>query len=64
MDTLDWKSKNVRSVENIRKKTSEDGSLILMHDSFSTSVEAALEIADMLTEEGYDLVTADQLLVM
>jgi hypothetical protein len=42
----------------------KDGSIILMHDSFSTSVEAALEIADMLTEEGYDLVTADQLLVM
>ena len=26
--------------------------------------DIALEIADMLTEEGYDLVTADQLLVM
>ena len=31
--------------------------------AFLHSVEAALEIADMLTEEGYDLVTADQLLV-
>lgn len=47
-----------------RKKTSEGWLKYLMHDSFSTSVEAALEIADMLTEEGYDLVTADQLLVM
>ena len=64
VDTLDWKSKNVRSVENIVKRQVKDGSIILMHDSFSTSVEAALEIADMLTEEGYDLVTADQLLVM
>ena len=34
-----------------------------MHDSFPTSVEAALEIVDMLTKEGYDLVTADELLV-
>ena len=48
----------------IVKRQVKDGSIILMHDSFSTSVEAALEIADMLTEEGYDLVTADQLLVM
>lgn len=64
VDTLDWKSKNVRSVENIVQREVKDGSIILMHDSFSTSVEAALEIADMLTEEGYDLVTADQLLVM
>lgn len=42
----------------------KDGSIILMHDSFSSSVEAALQIADMLTEQGYDLVTADELLVM
>ena len=64
VDTLDWKSKNVQSVEEIVKREVKDGSIILMHDSFPTSVEAALEIADMLTEEGYDLVTADQLLVM
>ena len=61
--TLDWKSKNVQSVEEIVKREVKDGSIILMHDSFPTSVEAALEIADMLTEAGYDLVTVDQLLV-
>ncbi len=63
VDTLDWKSKNVQSVENIVKREVKDGSIILMHDSFPTSVEAALEIVDMLTKEGYDLVTADELLV-
>lgn len=63
VDTLDWKSKNVQSVESIVKREVKDGSIILMHDSFATSVEAALEIADMLTEKGYDLVTADELLV-
>lgn len=55
--------KNVQSVEEIVKREVKDGSIILMHDSFPTSVEAALEIADMLTEAGYDLVTVDQLLV-
>ena len=64
VDTLDWKSKNVQSVENIVQREVKDGSIILMHDSFSSSVEAALQIADMLTEQGYDLVTADELLVM
>ena len=59
VDTLDWKSKNVQSVEEIVKREVKDGSIILMHDSFPTSVEAALEIADMLTEAGYDLVTAE-----
>ena len=64
VDTLDWKSKNVQSVENIVQREVKDGSIILMHDSFSSSVEAALRIADMLTEQGYDLVTVDELLVM
>lgn len=64
VDTLDWKSKNVQSVENIVQREVKDGSIILMHDSFKSSVEAALQIADMLTEQGYDLVTADELLVM
>ena len=63
VDTLDWKSKNDQSVEEIVKRDVKDGSIILMHDSFPTSVEAGLEIADMLTESGYDLVTVDQLLV-
>ena len=63
VDTLDWKSKNVQSVENIVQREVKDGSIILMHDSFQSSVEAALWIADMLTEQGYDLVTADELLV-
>ncbi len=63
VDTLDWKSKNVQSVEKIVREEVKDGSIILMHDSFQSSVEAALQITDMLTEQGYDLVTADELLV-
>ena len=34
-----------------------------MHDIFDTSVEAALQIADTLTEEGYQFVTVDELLL-
>ena len=34
----------------------------LMHDSYDSSVRAALAITDELTEKGYDFVTADQLL--
>lgn len=64
VDTLDWKSKNVQSVENIVRQEVKDGSIILMHDSYQSSVEAALWVADMLTGKGYDLVTADELLVL
>lgn len=64
IDTLDWKSQNADSVLKIVKKQVHDGSIILMHDGFQSSVDAALKIVDLLTEEGYDFVTVDRLLVL
>lgn len=63
VDTLDWRSKNVQSVEEIIKQEVKDGSIILMHDCFETSVEAALETVDLLKSRGYELVTVSELLV-
>lgn len=64
VDTLDWKSRNVNSILDIVRNHVHDGSIILMHDEYETSVEAALKIIDLLTEKGYDFVTVDQLLVL
>ena len=44
-------------------KKVKNGSIILMHDEFAESVEAALQIVDTLLEEGYCFVTADDLLL-
>lgn len=63
VDTLDWESKNVTSVLHIVENNVEDGSIILMHDGYKTSVEAALKVVDLLTEEGYEFVTVDKLVV-
>lgn len=63
VDTLDWQSKNIDSILSIAQKQVHDGSIILMHDSYQTSVDAALKIADLFTEKGYVFVTADQLLL-
>ena len=63
VDTLDWQSKNIDSILSIAQKQVHDGSIILMHDGYQTSVDAALKIADLFTEKGYVFVTADQLLV-
>jgi peptidoglycan/xylan/chitin deacetylase (PgdA/CDA1 family) len=41
----------------------EPGDIILLHDVFPTSVEAALEAIDVLTKQGYTFVTADELLI-
>ena len=63
IDTLDWKSKNVDSVLQIISSEVKDGSIILMHDGYESSVEAALRAADLLTERGYEFVTVDKLLL-
>lgn len=39
----------------------KDGSIILMHDIFSTSVDAAEILIPQLIEEGYQLVTVHEL---
>ena len=62
VDTLDWQSQNPENILDIVRKNVQDGSIILMHDSYDSSVRAALAITDELTEKGYDFVTADQLL--
>ena len=36
--------------------------IILMHDMFGASVDAALEIVDVLLERGYSFVTVEQLM--
>lgn len=63
VDTLDWKSQNTDCILSIAEKEVHDGSIILMHDGYQTSVDAALKIADLFTQKGYVFVTADQLLV-
>ena len=39
----------------------QPGDVILLHDFYSTSVDAALEIIDCLQAEGYDFVTVEEL---
>ena len=63
VDTLDWKSKNVDSIMKIVKNEVEDGAVILMHDAYQSSVDAALQIVDLLMEEGYEFVTVDKLIL-
>ena len=41
VDTLDWQSKNIDSILSIAQKQVHDGSIILMHDGYQTSVDAA-----------------------
>ncbi len=62
VDPLDWCSSNVSCiVQKIVSKAEEDD-IILMHDYYETSVEAALQAIDILLEEGYTFVTVEEIL--
>ena len=63
IDTLDWKSQNVDAILKAAGEEPEDGSIILMHDEYQSSVEAALLLIDRLKEKGYEFVTVDELIV-
>ena len=58
-----YRLKNTEKVTAKVVKDTEDGDIILMHDEFKTSVEAAFRIIDNLTAKGYTFVTVDELMV-
>ncbi len=62
VDTIDWRDRNQATVLS-RGKTAKDGSIVLMHDLYSTTVNAAIQLVDHLQAQGYTLVTVPELLV-
>ncbi len=63
IDPEDWKVLNADTVADHVVSHAEDGGIILLHDIYATSVEAALAIVDRLQAEGWEFVTADELLL-
>jgi peptidoglycan/xylan/chitin deacetylase (PgdA/CDA1 family) len=63
VDPLDWTTQNTSLVVERVLKEVEDGDIILLHDCYSSSVDAALEIIDTLKQENYQFVTVDQLIL-
>ena len=61
IDTLDWKTQDVQSTVEEVMNNVQDGSIILMHDIYSTSVDAAEILSPQLIEDGYQLVTVHEL---
>lgn len=63
LDSLDWKLKNTDAIVRRVESTVKNGDIILMHDVFLTSVDAALQLVDRLKAQGYCFVTVDELLI-
>lgn len=63
VDSLDWSDKDRRRITDKVCREIEDGDIVLMHDIFQSSQEAALDIIDRLSADGWQFVTADELTV-
>lgn len=63
VDPRDWYEKDADEIVRKVVTQTEENDMILLHDCYGTSVEAALRIVDLLKEKGYEFVTADQLLM-
>lgn len=63
VDPLDWTTKNTELVVQRVLDDVEAGDIILLHDFYESSVDAALEIADQLMTQGYEFVTVDELIL-
>lgn len=64
VDPRDWESRNTDKVVQSILKNVEPNSIILLHDIYPTSVDAALKVVDRLREEGYWFVTVEELLCL
>ena len=64
VDPRDWESRDAEKVKAAVLEAVRPNSIVLLHDIYPSSVEAALEIVDALQAEGYWFVTVEELLAL
>lgn len=62
VDPRDWESRNTPKVVQAVLSAAKPNSIVLLHDIYPSSVDAALQIVDTLQKEGYVFVTVEELL--
>lgn len=63
VDPLDWQCQDAGLVVKRVVSNVEEGDIILLHDSYQSTVEAAFQIIDTLEKEGYEFVTLDEIIL-
>ncbi len=61
IDTLDWKTKNTQSTVDKVLGTVRDGDIVLMHELYRQTGDAAVQIIPALVARGFQLVTVSEL---
>lgn len=64
VDPEDWRDKDTARVTRHIIANAQDGAIVLLHDIYEQSADAALQVVDSLLEEGYLFVTVEQLFEM
>jgi len=62
VDPRDWESRDADKVVDAVVSAAAPNSIILLHDIYPSSVEAALRVVDTLAAQGYWFVTVEELL--
>ena len=62
VDPEDWKDENIDRIVAAIVDHASDGDIILLHDLFPSSAQAALVAVDALLEKGFCFVTVEQLM--
>lgn len=61
VDPRDWATHDNASIERFVLKNVKDGDIVLLHDMSDSSVQAALDIVDVLLEKDFEIVTVSRL---
>lgn len=61
IDTMDWKLRDTTLVYQNILDGASDGSIVLLHDLYPSSVQGALHAMDVLKKDGYEFVTVSEL---
>lgn len=63
VDPLDWTTKNVDEIVRKVVTQTRENDIILLHDCYDSSVKAAFQIIDQLSDRGFAFVTAEELII-
>ncbi|MBR4725176.1 MAG: polysaccharide deacetylase family protein [Lachnospiraceae bacterium] len=61
VDSLDWKTRNADSIVAQIKQDARDGYIVLMHDLYETTAEAAERIIPWLIDQGYQVTSISKM---
>ncbi|MCI8454294.1 MAG: polysaccharide deacetylase family protein [Lachnospiraceae bacterium] len=61
LDTKDWKTRNAKKTIDAVLSRVRDGDIVLMHDLYESTADAAVVLIPELTRRGYQLVTVSEL---